>query len=462
MANSRKSVKHSRSERNVEPDVYEVERILADRINNFGENEYYIKWTGYDSYDNTWEPEENLIGASMALKDWQKRKGLVAAGLLQPYNVDENEQKKVQREENLLLKERKQEEGGKYPLDLNLNTNEPLSSLSKPAAKSRRKSKTKSDLKPKAPRIILSEKRVTKRRLSHQQPEESGNEQTLSQLSNEKKKKSDDQVSLSDSDLPSAFQSESYLDSPSLSHMGNSGIYDKNAYSQGHPIGSPTSTSSIAALCKESTPPPSSSTCLSILDQRSPSLNHSCSNSSVSDHFYSSYLEQSPTPTSISRINKADPSVSSHTIVISEIAKTTAEEDILSYFAFIPSKLDVRFCKDQDSSKNDIAYVKFDSADYARIAYGKGHPSWRIALVKDDVYSTFSDPLQDKKSLETFSSSKVSKGRLKSTLKPSKYKSASPRKPKNELKVLGSRWTTINNIWQEMPKTDATCQIKYH
>ncbi|XP_030370731.1 chromobox protein homolog 1 [Scaptodrosophila lebanonensis] len=36
-----------------------VERIIDKRITADGKVEYYIKWRGYPSADNTWEPEEN-------------------------------------------------------------------------------------------------------------------------------------------------------------------------------------------------------------------------------------------------------------------------------------------------------------------------------------------------------------------------------------------------------------------
>jgi len=38
---------------------YEVERILSKRRKH-GKTEYLIKWQGYNSDDNTWEPTENL------------------------------------------------------------------------------------------------------------------------------------------------------------------------------------------------------------------------------------------------------------------------------------------------------------------------------------------------------------------------------------------------------------------
>ncbi|WBW74623.1 chromodomain protein Chp1 [Schizosaccharomyces osmophilus] len=417
MANSKKSTKRPKSKRNVQLDVYEVERILADRVNISGKNEYYIKWVGYDSRDNTWEPEENLTGASMALKDWQKKKGLIAAGLLQPYTFEEIQQKEWEQ----------RKKGGVYSPDFNSNANEPLT---QPAAKSKTKSKTS----PKSPQTAVSQKRVTKRRCCPQvSGTESGNEQVTIWSSTEKKQKCADR-----DDTPSFCQSESLSDSPSISCIKIPEVNGDNPYSGDFSIGSPTLTSSIGTIYEKS-------------------VGANTFNASVNDYLWPNSLEQKPTFTSISSMKKADPSVTSHTIIISDITKSTAEKDIVSYFAFIPSKLDVRVYRGH-SSASDVAYVKFDSADCAQIAYGKGHPIWRIALAKDDVYGTLSDPLENRKYFKASSSKRLSKESSKSNFKLQKSKSTSPRKPKNDLKVPGSRWTTVNNVWQEMPKTDALAE----
>jgi chromobox protein 1 len=42
-------------------DIYVVEKILAKRISETGQVEYFLKWFGYTEEDATWEPEENVF-----------------------------------------------------------------------------------------------------------------------------------------------------------------------------------------------------------------------------------------------------------------------------------------------------------------------------------------------------------------------------------------------------------------
>ncbi|ORD99830.1 HP1 [Hepatospora eriocheir] len=54
-----KSIQKSDSSSLTSEDVYEVEKILDDRINN-NKKQYLIKWLGYPLDECTWEYEENL------------------------------------------------------------------------------------------------------------------------------------------------------------------------------------------------------------------------------------------------------------------------------------------------------------------------------------------------------------------------------------------------------------------
>jgi len=40
--------------------VYEIEQILDMRLNPKGKTEYLVKWKGWETEDNTWEPTKHL------------------------------------------------------------------------------------------------------------------------------------------------------------------------------------------------------------------------------------------------------------------------------------------------------------------------------------------------------------------------------------------------------------------
>lgn len=51
---------------------YEVDFILAKRRRN-GTWEYLVVWVGFPIAEATWEPEENLEGADLAVRDFEIR-----------------------------------------------------------------------------------------------------------------------------------------------------------------------------------------------------------------------------------------------------------------------------------------------------------------------------------------------------------------------------------------------------
>lgn len=54
---------------------YEVEKIISKRKLEKGGHEYLIKWKGYDSSQNTWEPISNLNKAKNVLEQFEKKLG---------------------------------------------------------------------------------------------------------------------------------------------------------------------------------------------------------------------------------------------------------------------------------------------------------------------------------------------------------------------------------------------------
>ncbi|XP_060005344.1 chromodomain Y-like protein isoform X1 [Lagenorhynchus albirostris] len=54
-------------------ELYEVERIVDKRKNKKGKTEYLVRWKGYDSEDDTWEPEQNLVNCEEYIHDFNRR-----------------------------------------------------------------------------------------------------------------------------------------------------------------------------------------------------------------------------------------------------------------------------------------------------------------------------------------------------------------------------------------------------
>ena len=61
-----------------EEEVYDVERILNDRVVN-GRKEYFIKWVGYPDEDNTWEDAKNIFSPELLEEYEQEKKKAKAA-----------------------------------------------------------------------------------------------------------------------------------------------------------------------------------------------------------------------------------------------------------------------------------------------------------------------------------------------------------------------------------------------
>jgi hypothetical protein len=58
---------------------YEVERIVAERVDERGLREYLVLWVGYGLTDASWEPEENLANAPVVVAAWKRQQRETAA-----------------------------------------------------------------------------------------------------------------------------------------------------------------------------------------------------------------------------------------------------------------------------------------------------------------------------------------------------------------------------------------------
>ncbi|XP_064409473.1 chromodomain Y-like protein [Latimeria chalumnae] len=54
-------------------ELYEVEKIVDKRKNKKGKTEYLVRWKGYDSEDDTWEPEQHLVNCEEYIHEFNRR-----------------------------------------------------------------------------------------------------------------------------------------------------------------------------------------------------------------------------------------------------------------------------------------------------------------------------------------------------------------------------------------------------
>lgn len=53
---------------------YIIEKILDKKIDSKGFVTYLVKWQGYSSKDNSWEPIENLVECDKAMQEYEKQR----------------------------------------------------------------------------------------------------------------------------------------------------------------------------------------------------------------------------------------------------------------------------------------------------------------------------------------------------------------------------------------------------
>jgi hypothetical protein len=75
---------------------YEVEAISGKKIQS-GKPLYNIKWVGYDSSENTWEPIENLSGCKNLLRNFEKNNKEE-----EEKNEDNNKEESIDEPENFI------------------------------------------------------------------------------------------------------------------------------------------------------------------------------------------------------------------------------------------------------------------------------------------------------------------------------------------------------------------------
>ena len=52
---------------------FEVERVLDVRVDKNGQREFLVAWKGYDSFENSWEPEGNLVNSKQLVQQFLRQ-----------------------------------------------------------------------------------------------------------------------------------------------------------------------------------------------------------------------------------------------------------------------------------------------------------------------------------------------------------------------------------------------------
>lgn len=82
-------------------DYYDVESVQAKRYNKkLKINEFLVKWVGYSTTDNTWEPEEHLVNVPEKIREFNERSNQTKRNMRKGENQTKRKEIKEKRENN--------------------------------------------------------------------------------------------------------------------------------------------------------------------------------------------------------------------------------------------------------------------------------------------------------------------------------------------------------------------------
>lgn len=80
--------------------IYDVERIVAERVDRDGKLRYLLMWANYPEDRASWEPPENIVDQDEVIGAWTARREQEKAGKLKAFDVAalESKQKRLKKE----------------------------------------------------------------------------------------------------------------------------------------------------------------------------------------------------------------------------------------------------------------------------------------------------------------------------------------------------------------------------